>query len=79
MVSKNLTEFGIQMNFMSPTLNIDHQHHILAYMVNFVIGLHSVARTLSRENFPYHKVVEEIPHRTVYGTRVSTRVDQFEV
>ena len=50
-------DFGTQMNVMSPTLNIDHQHHILAYLVKFVIGLHSMPLLMSKDHLHvYHMV-----------------------
>ena len=47
--------------------------------LNSVIGLHSAAMALSRVNFPYHTVVQERPHRTVYReTAVSNRFDDLD-
>lgn len=47
--------------------------------LNSVIGLHSAAMALSRENFPYHTVVQERPHRTVYReTAISNRFDDLD-
>ena len=46
--------------------------------LNTVIGLHSAARALSRETFPYHKQVQERPRRTLYHeTVVSNRFDDI--
>ena len=47
--------------------------------LNSVIGLHSAAMALSRENFRYHTVVQERRHRTVYReTAVSNRFDDLD-
>ena len=51
----------------------------LLMKLNSVIGLHSAAMALSRESFPYHTVVQERPHRTVYReTAVSNRFDDLD-
>ena len=46
--------------------------------LNTVIGLHSAARALSRDSFPYHEQVQERPTRTLYReTVVSNRFDNL--
>ena len=46
--------------------------------LNTVIGLHSAARALGRESFPYHEQVQERPTRTLYReTVVSNRFDSL--
>ena len=46
--------------------------------LNSVIGLHSAARALSRDSFPYHEQVQERPTRILYReTAVSNRFDSL--